>query len=84
MRGDIKRCLIVCPGNLAEQWQDEMYRKFHLRFEILLLRPLNIASWFHIALVKPMVLVNSVAIYIGRSNNIKRKQARCDGEPVFN
>ena len=35
MRGDIKRCLIVCPGNLAEQWQDELYRKFHLRFEIL-------------------------------------------------
>ena len=35
MRGDIKRSLIVCPGNLAEQWQDELYRKFHLRFEIL-------------------------------------------------
>jgi len=35
MRGDIKRCLIVCPGNLAEQWQDELHRKFHLRFEIL-------------------------------------------------
>ena len=35
MRGDLKRCLIVCPGNLAEQWQDELYHKFHLRFEIL-------------------------------------------------
>ena len=35
MRGDIKRCLIVCPGNLAEQWQDELHRKFHLHFEIL-------------------------------------------------
>lgn len=35
MRGDIKRCLIVCPGNLAEQWKDELHRKFHLRFEIL-------------------------------------------------
>lgn len=34
-RGDLKRCLIVSPGNLAEQWQDELYRKFHLRFEIL-------------------------------------------------
>lgn len=30
--GDLKRCLIVCPGNLAEQWQDELYHKFHLRF----------------------------------------------------
>ncbi len=34
-RGDLKRCLIVSPGSLAEQWQDELYRKFHLRFEII-------------------------------------------------
>ena len=33
--GDLKRCLIVSPGSLAEQWQDELYRKFHLRFEII-------------------------------------------------
>ncbi|MDR0315859.1 MAG: DEAD/DEAH box helicase, partial [Treponema sp.] len=35
VRGDLKRCMIVSPGNLAEQWQDELFRKFHLRFEIL-------------------------------------------------
>lgn len=35
VRGDLKRCMIVSPGNLAEQWQDELYRKFNLRFEIL-------------------------------------------------
>ena len=34
-RGDLQRCLIVCPGSLAEQWQDELYRRFHLNFEIL-------------------------------------------------
>ncbi|MDD3588268.1 MAG: helicase-related protein, partial [Thermoguttaceae bacterium] len=34
-RGDLKRCMIVTPGNLAEQWQDELFRKFNLRFEIL-------------------------------------------------
>lgn len=34
-RGDLKRCLIVCPGNLVEQWQDELYRKFGLTFTIL-------------------------------------------------
>lgn len=34
-RGDLKRCLIVCPGNLVEQWQDELYRKFGLHFQIL-------------------------------------------------
>ena len=34
-RGDLKRCLIVSPGSLVEQWQDELFAKFHLRFEIL-------------------------------------------------
>lgn len=34
-RGDLKRCLIVAPGNLVEQWQDELYRKFGLTFQIL-------------------------------------------------
>ncbi len=27
IRGDLKRCLIVCPGNLAEQWQDELHEQ---------------------------------------------------------
>ena len=34
-RGDLQRCLVVCPGSLAEQWQDELYKRFHLPFEIL-------------------------------------------------
>lgn len=35
LRGDIQRCLIVSPGNLVEQWQDELRQKFGLTFEIL-------------------------------------------------
>ena len=34
-RGDLQRCLIVCPGNLVEQWQDELDSKFHLPFSIM-------------------------------------------------
>lgn len=34
-RGSMKRCLIVSPGSLVEQWQDELFQKFHLHFEIL-------------------------------------------------
>jgi len=34
-RGDLHRCLIICPGNLVEQWQDELDRRFHLPFEIM-------------------------------------------------
>ena len=34
-RGDLRRCLIVSPGNLVEQWQDELWRKFRLQFTIV-------------------------------------------------
>jgi superfamily II DNA or RNA helicase len=33
-RGDLKRALIVSPGNLVEQWQDELRQRFDLRFSI--------------------------------------------------
>lgn len=35
LRGDLQRCLIVVPGNLVEQWQEELDQKFQLPFEIL-------------------------------------------------
>ena len=34
-RGVLQRCMIVCPGNLVEQWQDELYQRFQLPFEIM-------------------------------------------------
>lgn len=35
LRRDVERCLIVVPGNLANQWQDELNEKFGLLFQIL-------------------------------------------------
>ena len=35
LRGDVARCLIVAPGSLVEQWQDEMFDKFGLSFELM-------------------------------------------------
>ncbi|MCC6801240.1 MAG: DUF3883 domain-containing protein, partial [Anaerolineae bacterium] len=35
VRGDVRRCLICAPGNLTEQWQDELWTKFQLDFKIL-------------------------------------------------
>ena len=34
MRADARRILIVAPGSLTEQWQDELWEKFGIRFEI--------------------------------------------------
>lgn len=48
-RGDLRRCLVICPGSLAEQWQDELSRRFHLPFEILTNDKLEAArtgNWF--------------------------------------
>src|ERR1700676_2000412 len=48
-RGDLQRCLVVCPGRLADKWQDELYRRFQLPFEILTNEKLEAAhsgNWF--------------------------------------
>ena len=49
VRGDLQRCMVVCPGSLAEQWQDELYRRFQLPFDILTNDKLEAArtgNWF--------------------------------------
>jgi superfamily II DNA or RNA helicase len=35
VRGDVRRCLIVPPGSLVEQWQDELALKLGLDFDII-------------------------------------------------
>ncbi|MCZ7570812.1 MAG: helicase-related protein [Ardenticatenaceae bacterium] len=75
-RGDLRRCLIVCPGSLAEQWQDELYRRFHLPFEILTNDKLEAArtgNWF---------LENDLAIArldkLARNEEVQEKLAAPD------
>ncbi len=58
IRGDLHRCLIVCPGSLVEQWQDELNQRFHLPFEILTndkLESARTGNWFtenHLAIAR--------------------------------
>lgn len=75
-RGDLQRCLIICPGNLVEQWQDELARRFHLPFEILTNDKLEAArtdNWF---------LENDLVIArldkLARNEDIQRKLAAAD------
>ena len=35
IRGNAERILVVAPGSLVTQWQDELFDKFGLRFEIV-------------------------------------------------
>ncbi len=75
-RGDLKRCLIICPGSLAEQWQDELSRRFHLPFEILTNDKLEAArtgNWF---------IENDLAIArldkLSRNEDVQHKLAAAD------
>ena len=77
-RGDLKRCLVVCPGSLAEQWQDELSRKFHLPFEILTNDKLETArtgNWF---------LETNLAIArldkLSRNEDIQQKLSAADNQ----
>src|SRR5262245_50019967 len=35
VRGDVRRCLIIPPGSLVEQWQDELALKLGMEFDII-------------------------------------------------
>jgi SNF2 family DNA or RNA helicase len=80
LRGDLHRCLIVCPGNLVEQWQDELYQRFQLPFEILTNDKLEAArtgNWFS---------ENSMAICrldkLSRNEDVQAKLANTDWDLV--
>src|SRR5271157_3566598 len=65
-RGDLQRCLIVCPGNLVEQWQDELDSKFHLPFEIMTndaLKAARTGNWF-----------NEVSLAVCRLDTLSRNE----------
>lgn len=44
LRGDVERCLIVVPASLEVQWQDELYEKFGLNFDILSRQQIELAK----------------------------------------
>ena len=80
IRGDLHRCMIVCPGNLAEQWQDELYQRFQLPFEILTndkLESARTGNWF---------AENSMAICrldkLTRNEDVQAKLANTDWDLV--
>jgi len=81
VRGDVHRCLVVCPGSLVEQWQDEMNRRFHLPFEILTNDKLESArsgNWF---------TENPLAICrldkLSRNEDVQAKLAQTDWDLVI-
>lgn len=79
-RGDLQRCLIVCPGNLVEQWQDELDSKFHLPFEIMTNDAFEAArtgNWFS---EKPLAICRLDKL--SRNEDVQAKLAQTDWDLV--
>ncbi|MDY6877086.1 MAG: helicase-related protein [Chloroflexota bacterium] len=80
VRGDVHRCLICVPGNLAAQWQDELWFKFQLRFEILTREAFETAVSGNPFLEKDRVIIR--LDQIARNEDLKEKLRRTDWDLV--
>jgi superfamily II DNA or RNA helicase len=56
LRDDVKRCLVVAPGGLVEQWQDELRLKFGLGFDILAPGSVDIAPGANVFEAKHLLI----------------------------
>lgn len=80
IRGDLQRCLIVCPGSLAVQWQDELFQKFHLPFEILTNDRLEAARTGNAFAEMPLTIARLDKL--SRNEDIKAKLEQTDWDLV--
>lgn len=80
IRGDLQRCMIVCPGSLAVQWQDELFQKFHLPFEILTNDRIESARTGNAFLEIPLVIVRLDKL--SRNDNLQAKLGLTDWDLV--
>jgi SNF2 family DNA or RNA helicase len=80
IRGDLQRCMIVCPGSLAVQWQDELFQKFHLPFEILTNDRIEAARTGNAFAEMPLVIVRLDKL--SRSEDLQAKLGQTDWDLV--
>lgn len=80
IRGDLHRCLVICPGSLAPQWQDELSQKFHLRFEILTNDRIESAVTGNAFAEMPLVIVRLDKL--SRNQDLQAKLAQTDWDLI--
>ena len=80
IRGDVQRCLVVCPGNLAEQWQDELWRRFDLPFEILTNDRIEAARTGNVFLEMPLMIARLDKL--ARNEDLHPKLAEVDWDLI--
>ena len=81
IRGDLHRCLVVCPGSLTDQWQDELYRRFQLPFEILTNDRLEAARTGNALAEMPLVIARLDKL--SRSEELQAKLEQTDWDLII-
>ena len=81
LRGDLARCLIVAPGSLVEQWQDELFEKFSIKFEIMSRDMVEAALTGNPFIEKNLLIVR--IDQLSRNDELKAKLAQSDWDLVI-
>jgi len=81
IRGDLQRCLIVCPGSLAVQWQDELLQKFHLPFSILTNESIETARTGNVFTQNPLLITKLDKL--SRNEDLQEKLKQTDWDLVI-
>jgi superfamily II DNA or RNA helicase len=80
LRGDLARCLIVAPGGLVDQWQDELREKFDLDFHILTRERVEASYTANPFLEEPVLIVRMDQL--SRSEELQSKLAATDWDLI--
>ena len=81
IRGDVERCLVVAPGSLVEQWQDELWQKFGLNFEILTRDMIEAARSGNPFAERPLLIAR--LDHLSRREDLQAKLAATDWDLVI-
>jgi superfamily II DNA or RNA helicase len=79
-RGDLQRCLIVCPGSLVVQWQEELCHRFGIRFDILTRDSAEQAATGNIFAERPLVIAR--LDQLARNEDLQRKLEQVDWDLI--
>lgn len=81
LRDDVKRCLVIAPGGLVEQWQDELFLKFGLDFDILT-RQMTEAS-FHTSVFDKHPLLIARMDQLARNEDLQDQLAESEWDLII-
>lgn len=79
-RGNLERCLVCCPGSLTEQWQDELYQKFGLRFEMVARQQIEESASGNPYAEKDFVIAR--LDHMSRSDSVQEKLKQTDWDLI--